>query len=812
MAGVPRVGPAAGSGGACSGFVPGRAAWVCFTSGSSGRPKGVEVLWRGVPGLVEAQRAAFAVRAGDRVCWALSPGFDATFSDVLVALDAGAFPICAPPGLLAQPEALVAWLAQTGVACADLPPALLPHIRPESLPPTLRTVVVGGEVASAEALRAWARVVRVVAVYGPTEATVCTHLAVVDPDTWRPAALGHPIDGVVDAVVDGGQRADSGVLWLSGSALARGYLDELATAERFVDADLGDGLRRWYRTGDRVERQDGHLLFRGRLDRVTKVRGQLVALAEVEAALLALPGVTAAAVVKVDGRLHAMVAGDGSAGLVLRDAVAERLPDWMVPTMVVVRPDLPRMANEKVDHVAVARLLRTSHRTTAVGVAGQVAAAWAQVLGRPVLPHTDLSAAGRDSLAVLEVHRQLDALGLSRPLGLLAHARTPADMVADRPITFSLSALADRARTLQVVPGACVKVTGDRVFWLGSTGFVGAMALVRFLADPLAPPVTALVRGRSEAHARQRLEAVLSALPGRPSVPPRARLDVVCGDITQDRLGLSPTVWQQVVDRTALVVDLAGQPSLSASLDHLWDTHVAPIPTLAHLARAAGDVAVLHAGTLSVFVERWPRRAQVVVDGARLPRAGALSGAYAASKWAAEHTWRRLAPGPLAVVRLGLVVGDRRTGRPAPGSQLVGLVRQLAASGCPEGVAPTAAVNLTPRDAVADLIVHQARTLLSQGGSSTVHGVQPRNATVDELLQAIARVGRPSPAVSPFRSTTADPTATALLSTGVTFASTLVARIDGPAWETWLDRLVAAALTDSSVAPSAQTGHTRGAR
>jgi amino acid adenylation domain-containing protein len=293
--GVPVVEPSPGRAGATS--APARPAaddlaYVIFTSGSAGRPKGVMVTHGGIVPMLDAQIPAFGLRAGCRALWLLSPAFDASVSDLGTALLSGATLCIESPEELATAAGLLGVLGRRGITHVDLPPALLRVLDPAALPGCLETLVVGGEPSPPEVIRRWASRVRVVNVYGPTEATVCTSLCLCQPGTWDRPLLGEPIPGVryrvLDDHLDPVASGAAGELFIAGPGLARGYLNQPAlTAEKF----LVRGGERLYRSGDRVAvRGDGAYAFLGRVDRQVKVRGLLVEPGEVEARLLEHPG------------------------------------------------------------------------------------------------------------------------------------------------------------------------------------------------------------------------------------------------------------------------------------------------------------------------------------------------------------------------------------------------------------------------------------------------------------------------------------------------------------------------------------------
>ncbi|HLL22945.1 MAG TPA: AMP-binding protein, partial [Kofleriaceae bacterium] len=246
-------------------------AYVIATSGSSGAPKHVLVGHRGIPALLAAQIDAFALGPGARALWLHAPLFDASISDWGTTLAAGATLVIPTAASLGSPARLNAELSTRAITHVDLPPSLLAHLEP---PPSLRVVVLGGEPCDVQRVRSLARERRVVVVYGPTEATVCSSLVVVDPAAWERPMIGQPLPGVTYRVVDG-------ELYIAGDALAFRYAEAAETARHFV---VLDGMR-WYRTGDRVDVTPQGLAYVGRVDRQCKVAGRRVELDEIEAAI-----------------------------------------------------------------------------------------------------------------------------------------------------------------------------------------------------------------------------------------------------------------------------------------------------------------------------------------------------------------------------------------------------------------------------------------------------------------------------------------------------------------------------------------------
>ena len=354
---------------------PDDAAYVLYTSGSTGVPKGVVVTHRGLVNHNLAAARLFDLGPGDRVLQFCSVSFDIAAEEIFPAWASGAAVVLREEDHL-DPTRLADLVERDGLTVLDLPTAfwhawvkcLADRGRP--LPACLRLVVVGGEEASAAALEEWRAVggrVRWMNTYGPTEATI---IATADEpvDVRGPVPIGWPIANVRAHVLDPAMSLLAaglpGELYLGGEGVARGYLNQPGrTAAAFVpDPFSGRPGARLYRTGDRARRRsDGRLEFLGRIDGQVKVRGFRVEPGEVESALTSRPGVAQAAVVVRDdgagGSLSAFVVarrGLQISGEALRRDLRERLPRHLVPSSVVVLDALPMTPGGKVDRRALA--------------------------------------------------------------------------------------------------------------------------------------------------------------------------------------------------------------------------------------------------------------------------------------------------------------------------------------------------------------------------------------------------------------------------------------------------------------------------
>jgi amino acid adenylation domain-containing protein len=417
---------------------PRDAAYVMYTSGSSGEPKAVVVEHASIENFVLAEQELLAPGPDARVLALSSPSFDASLSELFLALAGGGQLHAAQDAAGGRP--LAAALRSAAIDTLVVAPSVLATIEPDDAP-GVRTVVLGGEPCPAALVRAWAPGRRVFNSYGPTEATLEATLGRCTPSAAAPA-LGRPLPGVRVYVLDsGGNPVPAGVpgeIHIGGVGVARGYLNRPEeNARRFPpDPFAGAPDARMYRTGDLArERPNGELEFVGRVDDQLQVRGCRVEPGEVEAVLAEHPAVRQAAVVGVAAPDDHGV--DLAAFFVPLRAVADtgelqrhargRLPGFMVPSRWLRLDELPRTPNGKVDREALRRLAAEARPVAAsdggrqTPVEDMLARLWERVLDvEHVTAESDFFDLGGHSLTAVELAGEIEqAFDGSFPPGLM---------------------------------------------------------------------------------------------------------------------------------------------------------------------------------------------------------------------------------------------------------------------------------------------------------------------------------------------------------------------------------------------------------
>jgi len=434
-----------------------RLAYVIYTSGSTGRPKGVEIEHRSLLGLCRWHGRTYGITPEDRASQVAGLAFDAAVWELWPYLVAGASLVFADVESRAVPARLVTWLITRGISLSFLPTPLAEQALGSPWPGggRLRALLTGGD--RLRRTPAAALPFRFVNHYGPTESTVVATCVPVDAGGGESGAppIGRPIDNTRIYLLGAGgivagrlvPAGAVGEIAIGGDGLARGYQRQSRlTAARFTpDPFSARPGSRLYRSGDLGRFLPGGLLdFLGRTDHQVKVRGFRIELGEIEAVLARHPEVREAVVEPHTGgdgetRLVGYVVlapGEGPEMGILRTALREELPEYMVPWVLLELPELPLTPNGKVDRAALPAPDEPTgdgaraHAAPRTPVEEMLAAIFADVLhlGRVGIHDSFFDLGGHSLLATQAMSRIREVFEVSLPLRTLFDHPVVADL------------------------------------------------------------------------------------------------------------------------------------------------------------------------------------------------------------------------------------------------------------------------------------------------------------------------------------------------------------------------------------------------
>ena len=437
---------------------PANLAYIVYTSGSTGQPKGVMASQQGLTNLVTAQIAGFGVTPASRVLQFASFSFDAAISEIGMALASGASLVLMPEGGLAAGTDVLALIRQYNITVATLPPSLLAVLSADQAP-SLTTVIAAGEASSNEVVQRWAVERNLINAYGPSETTVCASLTQLEPNLAGTPPIGRPLANLQVYLLDQQQQIVPvgviGEIYVGGVGVARGYLKRPdLTAERFIPNQFSATPgQRLYRTGDLGRyRVDGQIEFVGRIDQQIKLRGHRIELGEISSLLNTHPAIEQSVVLVHDhasstARLIAYVVANSTSSTALSELqiaagtsqapasydlaadlqayAKQKLPAFAVPSAFVVLPSMPLTPNGKIDQRKLAQHTPSPNPTNSGDIAPQtnleqtLTTLWQEVLNVPALStQANFFDLGGNSLAMVQVHSRLQEL-LGRELVLL---------------------------------------------------------------------------------------------------------------------------------------------------------------------------------------------------------------------------------------------------------------------------------------------------------------------------------------------------------------------------------------------------------
>jgi amino acid adenylation domain-containing protein/FkbH-like protein/thioester reductase-like protein len=692
------------------GLRPEHLAYIVYTSGSTGVPKGAMVEHRSLNNFVHWHRAAFDVRAGTHCSCMAAVGFDATMWELWPALSVGGTVMLAPAQAQTDADALLSWWEAQPVEVSFMSTPIGEFaLARNRFNGKLRTLVVGGDTLR---YRPTSRAFSLFNNYGPTETTVIATSGRIHVD--EPALhIGRPIANGKIYILDTRRRpvpvGVSGEMYIGGAGVGRGYLKRPdLTAERFVaDPFTSTKHARMYKTGDLARwRPDGTIEFLGRNDHQVKIRGFRIELGEIEAHLARHEQVKDVVVVArqdVPGekRLVAyLTAADSAVPLTveaLRRHLVAIVPQYMVPSAFMILPSLPLSPNGKIDRRALpapelAAYAMRSYEPPDGDLECALAQIWQELLQVKSVGRDDnFFDLGGHSLSVLRLAAQVNqSLGCALKVADVYKNPTIKELAGRIRGAGVEDELIDLSREAAVDPQIIARPTlhaalpTQAVLLTGATGFVGRFLLTQLLRDTPAT-VHCLVKGpRSKAALRIR-ETLANWDLWREDF--EQRIVAIPGDLRLPRLGIEDTTYSLLAERVDSIYHCA------TSMNHLETyamakrANVESARELLKFATRGNLKLVNYVSTLGVFSssEAAAHAVRVVNEASSIDRERHwASRGYTASKWVGEKIFMTGAQlgVPCNIFRLGLVWADAQRGRYDELQTAYRVLKSCLMSGC----------------------------------------------------------------------------------------------------------------------------------
>ena len=567
-------------------------AYVIYTSGSTGNPKGVEVSNNGLLNVIE-QQIEITKMDKSKFYLYLAISFDASLSDIYCSL-LSASHIHIYDCLRRNAIGLKDYFNEVGITHSDLPPSFLKLLSPSDFK-TLKSIIIGGEVADYKSVQEFAKELNVVNVYGPTEATICTSMIVCDETEMN--------------------------------------------AKTFVELENKEGVKeRSYKTGDYVcYNEDGLIEFKGRVDRQIKYHGQLINLEEVESAINSIKEVKSVTVIFKNKKMYAYYEGDIK-DTEIRTELKTKVPVYMIPSFIINK-DIPKTVTGKNDGKLLSKQDSSSDEELVIeNLFKSILEIEEDIAIDPELSFIkDLSG---DSLDFVQLHLALQQMGMNIQYDYLIENNSIKDILNydNKEIIINTEFLVKESEKLTMPEiKSTSKQKEEIVFLTGSTGLLGSAILNGLMKKEEVKEIYCLVRGVDE---RQAKEKILATLERNEYVYPKAyfsKVKVVLGDVSKEKLSIEEDIYQELIEKVDTVYHCAAEVNNIKTFNQMYESNVLSTVNMVDFVFSGRDKTLHYASTLSVYVSS-DKLDDSVFGEERLENDGhRLYSGYAQTKWLSEY-------------------------------------------------------------------------------------------------------------------------------------------------------------------------------
>lgn len=750
-------------------------AYIIYTSGSTGKPKGVMVTHRGIINTAYSQIEIFNILENDRVLQFAPETFDASISEVFMALLKGAALVIIDKETIQEPKEFAKYLSDNRVTVATLPPAYLNILNYESIK-TLRVLVSAGSPVLKSDAMFYSKYKNFFNAYGPTEISICATCHKVDPEVAYGNAIpiGESIHNasvyILNSALELAPVGVTGEIYIGGEGVARGYLNNVKlTAEKFIPDPFGNG-QRLYSTGDLgIRLDDGNIEFTGRIDRQVKIRGCRVEPGEIENALSRCDSIENAIVVcendsKNDYTITAYYKTDTDklSATDIKNYLGEELPGYMMPSLVIKVDTFPLTQSGKIDYKKLALLSADKADDRIVGLLNDnekiVVEIMKKVLNLKKIDKVDnFFQLGGDSLK---------AINLAADISDKFKVDIDVKEIFDKPTAFEIAEIIsiksgdnvtsednaanqnriDFAEETKLDSSICTTARVDEssfqfksIFLTGATGFLGVHLLSEFLTNSDAT-IYCLIRSENQNNTLARLKKQMCDC----NVWDDNILDRIIpvnGDLGQPLLGMNEHEFDMIAEKVDFILHNGAIVNFLYPYPILKQANVNGTQEVLRLACRKRTKPVCFISTLSVFTSA-DNKDREYIDEDYEPGLfiNDLSG-YAQSKLVSEklvNEARQLGV-PTCVIRPGRITGHSVTGL----SNIDDLFSTLLISSLKAGIFPDENVSedMTPVDFAAKSIIGLSNN--KDNFNKTFHLFNPEPVEQDALAEWFNSSGYP---------------------------------------------------------------------
>ncbi|MEM7184476.1 MAG: AMP-binding protein [Spirochaetota bacterium] len=600
-------------------------AYIIYTSGSSGKPKGVHVSYSGLLNVIQSQISILNL-SEENIFWFQSLNFDASISDILCSVFSGST-LFIEEEVILNPVSLQNYINNNQIHYIDIPPSYLPLLDVNKIY-TLRKILIGGEIADNFSIQKFLEHgIEVLNVYGPTEATICSSFILCDRN-FQPSNIGIPIAGVLY------QISDVGELLISGENIALGYIN----VDENHNNRFQDGV---YHTGDKVEFTNGEYHFKGRIDRQVKLYGQMVCPEEIEMAIAANCDLVESSYVVIKGKkIYAYIQGECNKQEV--EAILRKLlPSYMIPHYILNtsfasntngKRDLKKVEDDEVI-IFLQNLLTNANIDSTLTI---------QELGADSLETIEF-------LLFLEsIHIKVDYRDLvTYPIGYFSHGKR--EECTYKVSTFEL---------LKQLPDISLSETLHQhqtkvLFITGASGNLGSCLLKKHQTS--FTKIYALSRYRQKS---------------------QDNIIWLQGDVSLPFFSLEEQEYQQLAKEVDTVIHCAANVNHLLSFEELYQDNVQSTVEIIKFCFHSNLKKLHYASTLSVVIAKYEENDRVVTNDTLVAdQAIHLLTGYAQSKWLSEYLVQKYVS-QASIYRYGLLIPENEI---LPDTHYLSLLESFAA-------------------------------------------------------------------------------------------------------------------------------------